>query len=188
MIRGLIGFLPWIVYAFVATSDEWRWGAIVGLACAIVIVIIERTGGKTWDQAIIALSAVGFFAVITVYSLIQPDSSLTMYGPALVNVWLGITAWGSLAIRKPFTMGMAKAMAPKEMWDTPGFYKVNAIITTAWAVAFTVAAISLTWVLAVDQHATALVITIKVATFVAPALFTARYTRMAKARAQQISQ
>lgn len=180
---GFVGFAPWVVYAFVATSDEWRWGAIAGLVIAVGLVVFDRARGKAWDQMVIEGSAAVFFAVLTVYSLVLPHSGLTLYGPALVNAWLAVTAWGSLAIRKPFTLGIARTMAPEEVWRTALFYRVNAVITSVWAAAFTVAAVALTWVLAVDPHATALVITVKVASFVLPAIFTVRYPRMVRARA-----
>ncbi|MFC5823095.1 hypothetical protein [Nonomuraea insulae] len=174
---GLLGFLPWIAYAFVATSDEWRWGAITGLVIALALVALDRRSGKSWDMMVIETSAVTFFALLTAVSLLAPDSPLTPYGPALVNVWLAGTAWGSLAIRKPFTLGIARTMAPKEVWETPEFYRVNAIITTVWAVAFTAAAISLAFVLAAAPHATTLVITVKVLSFVLPAAFTVWYPK-----------
>ncbi|MFI7634000.1 hypothetical protein [Nonomuraea sp. NPDC049400] len=126
---------------------------------------------------VIESSAAVFFVCLTVLSLVDPHSALTPYGPALVNVWLAGTAWGSLAIRKPFTLGIARTMAPKEVWETPRFYRVNAIITTVWAAAFTVAAVSLTLVLNVSPRATTPVIAIKVLTFVLPAVFTAWYPK-----------
>ncbi|SEN04442.1 hypothetical protein [Nonomuraea pusilla] len=180
--RGLLGFLPWIVYAVVATGDEWRWGAITGLVVAVGLVVFDRRSGRAWDEMVIEASAAVFFACLTVFSLAAPHSPLTPYGPALVNVWLAATAWGSLAIRRPFTLGIARTMAPKEVWETPRFYRVNAVITTVWAVAFTVAAGSLTLVLALDPRVTALVIAIKVLTFCLPAAFTARYPKIARRR------
>ncbi|MFI6297955.1 hypothetical protein ACIBEJ_40635 [Nonomuraea sp. NPDC050790] len=174
---GLLGFLPWIAYAVIATGDEWRWGAITGLAIALVLVVIDRVRGKGWDEMVIESSAAGFFAVITVLSLADPDSPLTMYGPALVNVWLAGTAWGSLAIRRPFTLGIARSMTPSEVHHTPEFYRVNAVITAVWAGAFTLAAAALAWVLSVAPHATAVVVAVKVVSFVAPALFTGWYSR-----------
>ncbi|MFG1697609.1 hypothetical protein [Nonomuraea sp. NPDC049309] len=173
--RGLIGFLPWIVYAFVATSDEWRWGAITGLVIAVVLVLIDRRSGKAWDEMVIESSAAIFFACLTALSLADPHSPLTPYGPALVNVWLAGTAWGSLAIRKPFTLGIARTRAPREVWDHPRFYRLNAVLTAVWALAFTAAAIALTLVLHASLHATALVVAIKVLSFVVPAAFTAWY-------------
>ncbi|MFF4622607.1 DUF3159 domain-containing protein [Nonomuraea jabiensis] len=175
--RGLLGFLPWIAYAVIATRDEWRWGAITGLVIALGLVVIDRRAGKAWDEMVIESSAALFFACLTALSLVAPHSPLTPYGPALVNVWLAGTAWGSLAIRKPFTLGIARTMAPKEVWETPRFRRVNAIITTVWAAAFTVAAVSLTLVLSVSPHATTLVVAIKVLTFVLPAVFTAWYPK-----------
>jgi hypothetical protein len=180
--RGLLGFLPWIVYAVIATGDEWRWGAIAGLAIALALVVIDRRTGKQWDEMVIEASAAVFFACLTVLSLVAPHSPLTPYGPALVNVWLAGTAWGSLAIRKPFTLGIARTMAPEEVWRTPRFYRVNAIITTVWAAAFTVAAVSLTLVLQISPHATTLVIAIKVLTFAVPAVFTAWYPSFVRRR------
>ncbi|MET8864484.1 hypothetical protein ABZW11_16205 [Nonomuraea sp. NPDC004580] len=49
------------------------------------------------------------------------------------------------------------------------------VLTTAWAVTFTVAAIALTVVLHVSLHATATVVAVKVLSFVVPAAFTAWY-------------
>ncbi|MCA2228678.1 hypothetical protein [Nonomuraea aurantiaca] len=183
--RGLLGFAPWILYAIIATGDEWRWGAITGLVIALVLVVVDRRAGRAWEEMVIESSAAVFFACLTVLSLIDPHSFLTPYGPALVNVWLAGTAWGSLALHRPFTLGIARTMAPKEVWNTPGFYRVNAVITTVWASAFTVAAVSLTFVLAAAPHATAVVIAIKVVTFAAPAVFTARYPKVVQARARR---
>ncbi|MBB5076136.1 hypothetical protein [Nonomuraea endophytica] len=179
---GLLGFIPWIAYAIIATGDEWRWGAITGLATALVLVVIDRIKGKNWDEMVIESSAVVFFAIITALSLADPDSPLTMYGPALVNLWLAGTAWGSLAIRRPFTLGIARSMTPSDVHHRPEFYRVNVVITAAWAVAFTFAALALTWVLSVAPHATAVVITVKVVTFVAPALFTGWYPKHLRAK------
>lgn len=182
---GFIGFVPWIVYAVIATGDEWRWGAIAGLVIAVVLVVVHKARRRAWDTMVIETSAVIFFALMTGYSLIWPDSAVTAYGPALVDVWLGLTAWGSLAIRKPFTLPIARTMAPEEVWHLPLFYRMNAIITGVWAASFTIAAIALGLALTLDPHATALVIGIKVATFVIPVIFTIRYPRAVRARGER---
>ncbi|MET9344117.1 hypothetical protein [Nonomuraea sp. NPDC003804] len=180
--RALIGFLPWIVYAVIATGDQWRYGAITGLAIAVVLVLWDRRSGRAWDEIVIETSAAVFFALITAISFIWPHTELVKYGPALVNVWLAGTAWGSLAIGRPFTLGIAKTMAPPEVHALPVFYRVNAVITAVWAAFFTIAAVALTVVLALDPHATAMVIAIKALTFVLPTLFTVRYPKIVEAR------
>ncbi|MEV8633252.1 hypothetical protein AB0395_16485 [Streptosporangium sp. NPDC051023] len=182
MIRSFLGFLPWIVYAVIATGDEWRYGALAGLVIALGVIFMDRRTGKAWDQMVIETSAAVFFVLVTLISFVDPGSPLMPYGPALVNAWLALTAWGSLAIRKPFTLGIARTMAPEEVWRTPQFYRVNAVITAVWGVAFVVAAVLLAVLLAVAPHATAAVITIKIVTFVAPMLFTIRYPKAVAAR------
>ncbi|MCZ9348021.1 hypothetical protein NGM37_61180, partial [Streptomyces sp. TRM76130] len=119
MIRYIISFLPWIAYACVATSDEWRLGALVGLGVALVIVCIDRMTGKAWDEMVIECSALVFFAIITGISYASPDSSLIEYGPSLVDAWLALTAWGSLVIGRPFTLGIARRLAPPHVWTSP---------------------------------------------------------------------
>ncbi|GAA3124803.1 hypothetical protein [Streptosporangium carneum] len=184
MIRNLLGFLPWIVYAVIATGDDWRYGALAGLVIALGVIVADRRAGKEWDQMVIETSAAVFFVLVALISFADPDSPLMPYGPALVNAWLAVTAWGSLAIRRPFTLGIARSMAPREVWQTPRFYRVNAVITSVWGVAFTVAAVGLALLLRVAPHATAAVVTIKIVTFVAPMIFTARYPKVVAARRQ----
>ncbi|MFC4591624.1 DUF3159 domain-containing protein [Sphaerisporangium corydalis] len=182
MIRSLLGFLPWIAYAVLATSDNWRYGAMVGLAIALVLVVLDRRSGKQWDQMVIECSAVVFLTLAIVISLAAPGASFMRYGPALVDGWLALTAWGSLAIRKPFTLGIARSMAPREVWETPVFYRINAVITSVWGTAFVVAGVALAVLLYSAPHATAAVIAVKVIGFAAPAVFTARYPKIVAAR------
>ncbi|MER7205651.1 hypothetical protein [Streptosporangium sp. NPDC000239] len=182
MVRSFLGFLPWIVYAVIATGDEWRWGALAGLVIALGLIVVDRRSGKDWDQMVIETSAAIFFVLSAAVSFAGPSSSLIPYGPALVNAWLALTAWGSLAIRKPFTLGIARSMAPEEIWRTPQFYRVNAVITAVWGAAFVVAAVLLAVLLSVAPHATTAVIAVKIVTFVVPMVFTARYPKIAAAR------
>ncbi|MEV4093151.1 hypothetical protein [Streptosporangium saharense] len=182
MVRSFLGFLPWIVYAVIATGDEWRWGALAGLVIALGLIVVDRRSGKDWDQMVIETSAAIFFVLTAAISFADPSSSLMPYGPALVNAWLALTAWGSLAIRKPFTLGIARSMAPEEIWRTPRFYRVNAVITAVWGTAFVVAAVLLAVLLHVAPHATAVVIAVKVVTFVVPMVFTVRYPKIVSAR------
>jgi hypothetical protein len=181
-VPSFAGFIPWIVYGVIATGDNWRYGALAGLVIALGVLAIDRRAGRAWDETVIESSAVVFFTLSALFSYLAPDSPLTPYGPALVNAWLAVTAWGSLAVRRPFTLGIARRMAPPEAWESPLFYRVNAVITGVWAASFTVAAVGLAVLLHEAPHATAAVITIKIATFVAPAVFTLRYPKIATAR------
>jgi hypothetical protein len=65
-------------------------------------------------------------------------------GGSLANGTLALISLISLAIRRPFTLGIAKQTTPREFWDLPEFLKVNMIITSVWAASFVVAATVLT--------------------------------------------
>ncbi|GAA3063174.1 hypothetical protein VR41_09010 [Streptomyces sp. NRRL B-1568] len=182
MNRYLISFLPWIAYAFVATSDDWRNGAEVGLAIALVVIYRDRRTGKHWDEMVIEVSAAVFFAGITWLSYKDPDSSLIPYGPALVDAWLALTAFGSLAIGRPFTLGIARRIAPEKVWKTKAFFRTNAVITTVWGVSFAGAAAALAVLIHHDPKATTASIVIKVVSFLIPVMFTMRYPATVAAR------
>ncbi|WP_431043095.1 hypothetical protein ACQUSR_15180 [Streptomyces sp. P1-3] len=177
------GFLPWIAFVVIATRVDWRYGAVTGLVLAGALLAADRRAGRAWDGMVIEVSGVGFFAVLGVMAFAAPDSPLKDYAPAMSLAWLAATAWISLAIRKPFTLGIARRAAPPEAWGLPLFYRINAVITAVWAAAFTLNAAALAVLLHQAPHATAAVIAVKVAGFVLPALFTARYPAIARARA-----
>jgi hypothetical protein len=181
----LKSFVPWIAFAVVATQFDWRYSGLVGFVLAGALVLWERREGRKLDTLIIELSAVGFFAALTVFSFAFPGSPLRPYAGALSVGWLAVTAWGSIFVGRPFTLGIARTMAPPEVWDNPFFKRVNVVITAAWAISFTVSAIAAATLLHFAPHATALLIAVKVAGFVLPAAFTVRYTRVVRARAQK---
>ncbi|MEC3982258.1 hypothetical protein [Amycolatopsis sp. H20-H5] len=133
------------------------------------------------DSQILEISTVVFFLGLTALAFAAPASALADYDGALAMGWLALTAWATLAIRRPFTLGIAKQQTPPEIWDTPVFRHVNVVITAAWAAAFTVTACALTAV-AAARLGSAASIPVQVAGFVVPAVFTSRYPQRVRAR------
>ncbi|HKN50882.1 MAG TPA: hypothetical protein VJX66_00210 [Amycolatopsis sp.] len=181
----LKSFLPWIAFAVVATQFDWRYSALTGLAIAGALLIVERLAGRKFDALIIESSAVAFFALLTALAFTAPNSPLKPYAGSLTDGWLALTAWGSLAIGRPFTLGIARTMAPPEFWDHPIFKRTNVIITAVWAASFTVTGAAGTALLHYAPHATIPLIMIKVLGFAVPIAFTIRYPRIVRARAQK---
>jgi hypothetical protein len=186
MLGYLKTFLPWIAFAVLSTNSQSRYGAIAALALGLALMAWDRRAGKQWDALILELSTLVFFVLLTVAAFTISPAPLGDYGPAISIGWLALTAWGGLAIRRPFTLGIAKTMVPKEFHDHPGFYRVNAIITAAWAIAFTLTAVLLAVLLTVAPHATAALIAVKVCGFAIPVLFTIRYQQIARARQEAL--
>jgi hypothetical protein len=104
------------------------------------------------------------------------------------NVTTPVTAWGSLAISHPFTMGIARRSVPQHFWNTPQFRRANNVITAAWAASFTVTALATGAVDLVASHASLATTLIQVAGFVVPAIFTVRYQESRRRVAAQTLQ
>jgi hypothetical protein len=181
----LKSFLPWIAFAVVATQADWRWSGLTGLVLAAGLLALARREGREADTLVIEWSALAFFALLTAVAFAFPASPLKTYTGALTDAWLALTAWGSLALRRPFTLGIARTMTPPELWDNPVFKRVNVLITLVWAASFTITGLAGIALLNYAPHATAALITLKVLGFAVPVAFTVRYPRIVRARAQK---
>ncbi|GAB3006689.1 hypothetical protein LWP59_29545 [Amycolatopsis acidiphila] len=179
----LRSFAPWIVYAAVATQLDWRYSALVGLLLSAGLVVWERRERRPWDSMVIELSAAVFFGLLAVFAFADPGSAASDQVVTMSSAWLALTAWGSLVIGRPFTLGIARQMVQPQLWRNPLFRRTNVVITAVWASAFTIEALALGFLLAFAPHATAAVVTFKVAGFAVPVLFTIRYPRIVRARA-----
>jgi hypothetical protein len=181
----LKSFLPWIAFAVVATQADWRWSGLTGLVLAAGLLVLARRESRKADALIIEWSALAFFALLTAVAFSFPASPLKTYTGALTDAWLALTAWGSLALRRPFTLGIARTMTPPELWDNPVFQRVNVLITLVWAASFTVTGLAGVALLNYAPHATAALIALKVLGFAVPVAFTVRYPRIVRARARK---
>jgi hypothetical protein len=175
-------FLPWIAFAMISTPHDSRYGALVGALLAAILLVADRRRGRPWDALIIEGTSALFFGALAIAAFGVTKAPLGAYGSAVSDAWLALVAWGSLALHRPFTLGIARTMTPPEVHDSPLFYRVNAVITVVWAVAFTVMGAVLALLVQVAPHAGMAAIAVKVAGFVLPALFTARYPATVAAR------
>jgi hypothetical protein len=146
-----------------------------------VLLAQGRRAKLPMDSQILEVSTVVYFAALTALAFAVPASPLQHYVGALSMAWLALTAWGTLAVRRPFTLGIAKRQTPPEIWGSPVFLRVNVVITAAWALAFTLTAIALAAVSAADLGA-AVSIPVQVAGFAVAAVFTSRYPQRVRAR------
>ncbi|MEW9517468.1 hypothetical protein [Streptomyces tubercidicus] len=181
----LRGFIPWLVFAGVSSAG-WQWGALAGLAVAVSLLIADRAAGLSLDLRLLEYGTIVFFAALGALAFARPDSGLKMYGSALSMGWLALVAWVSIAVRRPFTMGIARRMAPPEVWHTPLFRRINVVLTAAWALSFTLTALAQTAISAYGWPV-AVSIVLQLAGFVLPARFTAAYPERARARFMKTS-
>jgi hypothetical protein len=176
----LRAFLPWIVFAAVPSSD-WKWAALAALALSAAGIARQARSGMPLDAQIIEIGSAAYFAALAALAFADPRTALHAYTASLASGALGLIAGASLAIGKPFTLGIAKQSTPRQYWDHPTFIRVNMVITAVWTASFVIGCAAL----AALAHSPAPGrIAVQVAAFVVPLAFTLRYAAQARARAR----
>ncbi|WP_262412801.1 hypothetical protein [Actinacidiphila acidipaludis] len=178
-------FLPWILFA-VLPSGSWQWVSLAALAVAVAVIAGQHRVGVTSDALIIEIGSAVFFAALAVVAFTDPHSPAHAYSGALSSGTLAVVAGVSLAVGKPFTLGIAKRTTPREYWTAPPFIRVNTVITAVWTAAFAVTAIALALVAhAGHAHSTPATL-LQIAGFAVPMVFTVRYVAHVKAVASAV--
>lgn len=175
-------FLPWIVLA-VGSGVDNRVGALAGLLTSVVLLAADRRAGRRADEVILDLSTAGFMAVFAALAVALPNTSLLDYGAALAMAWLAATAWFSLVLRRPFTLGIARRTVSADIARLPAFIRINVVVTLVWALCFTCEAASLAYVQSHAPHNIAALVACKAGLVAVAAIFTARYPEYARRRA-----
>jgi hypothetical protein len=173
----LRSFIPWIIFSVI---PDWKWGALAALALMVVQIRHASRDGKPASSLEVVSAA--FFAVVALVAFTSPHSPFHTYVGASSSAVLALMAWGGIAVHKPFTLAIARRQADRPVWDTPGFYRTNVIITSAWGTAFTLSAAA---ALALEaNHGSSLAKTIvQAAGIVLPLLFTRFYVATVRFRA-----
>jgi hypothetical protein len=176
------GFAPWLCYAVLSASD-WRLGLSAAAIAALVLLALQLRAGHL---DLLGAATAGFFTVLAVIAIADPSSVLHNWITALANGVLAATALTSLAVRRPFTIAIARAQVPREFWHSARFIRVNMVLTGIWASAFTAAAIASALVIGYAHAATVPLVVIQILAFVIPVVGSGRYAQRARARADQV--
>jgi hypothetical protein len=120
-----------------------------------------------------------FFAALSVATFADPRAPLGAWSIPLSFGWLALVAWGSIAIGKPFTLGMARRRVGGDVWGQPAFRRSKTALTRLWAVVFTL--ITLALAVRVSEHqSTLLTLGIRLGGLAIGAHLTARHIRRSR--------
>ena len=176
-------FLPWIIFA-VLPSRSWQWAALAACVVAVTLIVTELRSGARPDALIIEIGSAAYFAVLAVIAFANPHSGVHPYTATISSAVLALIAGLSLAIGRPFTLGIAKRTTPQEYWKSPLFIRTNVIITAVWTAAFAVTAVVLGMLAHGGNSRSTAATVVQVAGFVVPMLFTVRYVAYVQAKAR----
>lgn len=139
MINIFKAFLPWIIFSIMYRSSR-EWFLIAVVAALAYILLFEREDLKA--RMILTWVTLIYFSALLVCSALLPLKWIEMNSDILSNFVLMAIAFGSLIVKKPFTMQYAKQSVAAWKWQHPLFIQINTILTSMWGVLFSLTLIA----------------------------------------------
>ncbi|MCP4177923.1 MAG: hypothetical protein GY756_09165 [bacterium] len=136
MKKLIIDFIPWIIYGIASHF------MIQPIAIIIPLIYFFTAGGITKLKKKMLIDWLTVIWLIAIFTLsFIPNFPLNEYKWIILNFALAVMAWISISIRTPFTMQYAKQKVSEDKWNSPIFIKINYILTSVWAIIFTLSII-----------------------------------------------
>jgi hypothetical protein len=152
----VLGFVPWIVFSFVAQrldANGVAWSATIAVVMTVVaLVAARRKHGPTFLN-LASLVLFGLIAVVGFVGGPGVDRWLFEWGRPLVGVVLGLLVLATAPVR-PFTEEYARQSVPREYWGSPTFRRINTVLSAVWGAGILVIGLAAVAVTALDAHAT----------------------------------
>lgn len=130
----LLGFIPWIIYLFLISHNPQHINLAIIVAFVLTTVVEFNELRKGF---VLAIGTFVYFIVMLIGVTILHNQWLMSYPFLLANTALAVIAWGSLIVKQPFTIQYAKEKISPDLWQQPLFIRINQILTTSWAIIFT---------------------------------------------------
>jgi Phytoene dehydrogenase and related proteins len=128
----LFSFVPWIIYWIICGMGD-RSGVVIALVISFLLVIpqMHRRNFNIMD-----LTSLFYFSVATIATFILGSNIFVEKSGFLGYLSLSLMAFISIAIKRPYTLQVAKRDYPEIYWREKSFLKINNMITGIWAAIF----------------------------------------------------
>ncbi|MFJ2595920.1 hypothetical protein [Streptomyces erythrochromogenes] len=143
MENPVVGMAPWIIFSLLVGPGRFELSVTLALVTAVGLIVLSRVVNRGTSWKLLELADVVFFAAMAVVGLLASAGTLRWletYAGEVANITLAVIAFGSMAVRMPFTIQYAREQVDPSIWNTPGFLRTNYVITGVWGLAFLVAA------------------------------------------------
>ncbi|MFI1399872.1 hypothetical protein [Streptomyces sp. NPDC020681] len=141
----VVALSPWIVFSVVVGPGRFELAVGLALAVSVALFVASRMVYRGSSLKILEVTDVVFFAVLAVVGAFASPGThrwLETYAGEVSNLALMLIAFGSIAVRTPFTMQYGRERVGPEYWKSREFLHANDVITAVWGLAFLVAALA----------------------------------------------
>lgn len=136
-------FSPWIAFLVGVRFGSVYWGAAIGVAVALVVLVraITRHTVHLFD----VVGVVYFAGLLLLLAALHPGDIGTWgrYAQAVAHGSLTVIVFASILVGRPFTEPYAREQAPPQVWHTRTFHELNRRISAIFGVAFAVGTASM---------------------------------------------
>lgn len=134
MFKNLIqSFLPWILYFILVGPTQERLDLAIIVAAFTSIAFELRNLKRGY---VLSWGTLVFFLFLLISVVALRIDIIAKYEWILSNGTLALITFGSILIKKPFTIQYAKEEVAPEYWHTPLFIRINYILTAFWGLCF----------------------------------------------------
>lgn len=170
--RTLLGCSPFVACGLISAFTQWRVGTVIALALSLVLTVLALRGDGV-HGAVLEISSTVFCGATAVLAYTDPALGIRVFVGALATGWLALTAWGSIAVRRPFTRGIDPCRL--DAVRHPAFHRAHLVATAIWATGFTATAAVLAVLESAAPHSGLAELVIQLAGTLAPAVLVQRY-------------
>jgi hypothetical protein len=171
----IIGLIPFALFAILGNWIPIGWAALIGMAAAIVAILVEIRGGLK-AVPVVGVIVLGVFAVLGFTASPEVQHVLSVYGRGIATIVLALYILITVPFA-PFTAQFAKASVPREAWKSPRFVTTNRRISLAWGLTVLVTGFSHLLAGAIATDARVLMLALNWGLPIAAILWTVKYTK-----------
>ncbi len=139
-LKLILAFLPWLAFLVISRGSLFRLELGLGVALALSVAM----GVLRLHRGVILWCGLVFFTAATVAVVGLQNMWTARHMGILANGALALSSWYTVLAGRPFTLDYAREHTPRALWTDPGFVHTNVVLTSLWALAFTVNA-ALAW-------------------------------------------
>ena len=128
------GVLAWGLYGVLIVLGHPAAAVSVAIVVMLALVMREYRHGSV---NIVDCTSLSFFVLALLTIVTTGHGLFSIYRTIAAWGIFAVVAWATLIAGFPFTLQYARERAPREIWNAAAFLTMNVIMTSVWAIIFT---------------------------------------------------